>query len=175
MTVLSAIQPKTNAVVEPLDVAMAAQKRGVDASGEAAQAKELFAADLDQASKTQTSRAVEDDRPVSAVYRTSKSGVLTPVQQFESFVLRSFVETMLPKENDSFFGTGTAGQIWKSMLAERIGDEMAKDGGIGIAELLEKRHTAGGSAETAKAASAAMDRLSIDATKLQGAERAGQL
>lgn len=76
---------------------------------------------------------------ISAVYRGSRSGELSPVQKFEGFVLRSFVESMLPSDNSSFFGTGTAGKIWKSMLAERIGDEMAGAGGIGIADMIARR------------------------------------
>lgn len=72
------------------------------------------------------------------VYRGSRSGELTPEKQFESFMLRSFVEEMLPSENSAFFGDGTAGKIWKSMLAERIGEEMAAAGGIGIAEMVAK-------------------------------------
>lgn len=75
---------------------------------------------------------------ISAVYRGSRSGELSTVQKFEGFVLRSFVESMLPSDNSSFFGTGTAGKIWKSMLAERIGDEMAGAGGIGIADMIAK-------------------------------------
>lgn len=71
-------------------------------------------------------------------HQTSRSAELRPLQKFEGFVLRSFIESMLPSQNTSFFGTGTAGNIWRSMLAERIGDEMAKAGGVGIAEMLEK-------------------------------------
>ncbi|MEC5323433.1 rod-binding protein [Aurantimonas sp. A3-2-R12] len=56
-----------------------------------------------------------------------------PLEQFEGFVLRSFVESMLPSEASSYFGSGTAGAIWRSMMAEEIGNELAKGGGIGIA------------------------------------------
>ncbi|HSP25420.1 MAG TPA: rod-binding protein, partial [Saliniramus sp.] len=65
---------------------------------------------------------------------------MNPYQQFEAFVLRSFVETMLPKDAESVFGSGTAGDVWKGMLAEKIGDEIARSGGIGIAEQLAKVH-----------------------------------
>ncbi|RIY01877.1 flagellar biosynthesis protein FlgJ [Aureimonas flava] len=79
-------------------------------------------------------------------HQTSRSGELHPLQKFESFVLRSFIENMLPSQNTSFFGTGTAGNIWRSMLAERIGDEMAKSGGIGIAKMLEEEGRGGAQA-----------------------------
>jgi peptidoglycan hydrolase FlgJ len=78
--------------------------------------------------------------PYNMVSQTSKSGELKPAQQFEAFVLQSFVEPMLPKDDSSYFGEGTAGSIWKSMLAERIGAEMAVAGGIGIAAMVEKRN-----------------------------------
>lgn len=78
--------------------------------------------------------------PYEMVSRGSKTGELKPAQQFEAFVLQSFVESMLPKEDSAYFGEGTAGTIWKSMLAERIGAEMAAAGGVGIAAILEKRN-----------------------------------
>lgn len=65
---------------------------------------------------------------------------MKPYQEFESFVLRSFVESMLPKDAESVFGSGTAGDVWKGMLAEKIGAEIAQSGGIGIAEQLAKIH-----------------------------------
>jgi peptidoglycan hydrolase FlgJ len=78
---------------------------------------------------------------------------LKPYQQFEAFVLQSFVEAMLPKEAESVFGSGTAGDVWKGMLAEKIGAEIAQSGGIGIAEQLAKVHPAEGSASGAASAS----------------------
>lgn len=89
--------------------------------------------------------------PYTMVSRGSKSGELTPAQQFEGFVLQSFVEPMLPKEDSTYFGEGTAGSIWRSMLAERIGAEMAEAGGIGIAKMIEKRDASGETIDKAKA------------------------
>lgn len=54
--------------------------------------------------------------------------------KFESMVLRNFVQAMLPKEDEAVYGKGLAGDMWKSMLAERIADVMAERGGIGIAD-----------------------------------------
>jgi flagellar protein FlgJ len=74
---------------------------------------------------------------------------MTPEQEFEAFILRTFVETMLPDDATASYGSGTAGDIWKGMKAEQIGNAMARSGGIGIAEQLAKLHpdetpTAGG-------------------------------
>lgn len=66
-------------------------------------------------------------------------------RQFESFVLQSFIETMLPQNAESVFGSGTAGSVWKSMLAEKLADQISRSGGIGIAA----RIAAGPEARTA--------------------------
>lgn len=54
-------------------------------------------------------------------------------QQFEAMVLSSFVQSMMPGKSPTVFGAGTAGEVWKSMLSEKIANEMAKAGGIGVA------------------------------------------
>ena len=61
---------------------------------------------------------------------------LDPYGQFESFVLQSFVQSMLPKNATNVFGKGSAGEFWKSMLAEKMGDELARSGQVGIARRL---------------------------------------
>jgi hypothetical protein len=62
-------------------------------------------------------------------------------RKFEAFVLQTFVETMLPK-NDDLFGKGTAGGVWRSMLAEQLGNQLAQGRGIGIAKALAASHPA---------------------------------
>ncbi|WP_062212627.1 rod-binding protein [Aureimonas sp. AU12] len=110
-----------------------------DTAGVKASVSPSFAATVDAAARTgavaPTTAQASDPR---FFHQTSRSGELEPLQKFESFVLRSFIENMMPSEDTAFFGTGTAGKIWKSMLAERIGDEMAASGGIGIADMLAK-------------------------------------
>ena len=64
-------------------------------------------------------------------------------QKFESTVLTIFVQAMMPKESSAVFGEGLAGDIWKAQLAEKVADQMAQRGGIGIAaSLLEDRSSA---------------------------------
>lgn len=75
----------------------------------------------------------------SGVEGSGKSRITpTAAQDFEAFVLQSFVEAMLPRESDSVFGEGTSGALWKSMLAEQVARELARSGGIGIARMIEK-------------------------------------
>ena len=68
-------------------------------------------------------------------------------RKFEAFILQMFVESMLPKDATNVFGKGTAGTVWRSMLAEQISNEMAKGNGIGIAKQLAKSRPAADSAE----------------------------
>ena len=35
---------------------------------------------------------------------------------------------MLPKENSKMFGTGNAGKMWQSLLAEKLADQIAASG-----------------------------------------------
>ena len=72
--------------------------------------------------------------------------------QLEAFVLKTFIESMLPANAETAFGKGTAGEIWKSMLAEQLANEMARSGQVGLARRLAQG--AEGLGFTAAAASA---------------------
>jgi hypothetical protein len=61
--------------------------------------------------------------------------------QLEAFVLQSFIQAMLPKNAPHVFGKGTAGDVWKSMLAEKLGAEIARSGQLGIAKRLAAAQT----------------------------------
>ncbi|MCZ4290537.1 rod-binding protein [Hoeflea alexandrii] len=54
-------------------------------------------------------------------------------QRFEAMILQNFVGSMLPTDSEQLYGEGTAGEIWKGMMAEQLGAVLAKGGGIGIA------------------------------------------
>lgn len=57
-------------------------------------------------------------------------------QKFEAMVLQTFVAAMLPQKENGYFGEGTAGEIWKGMMAEQLGAMIVEGGGVGIAESL---------------------------------------
>lgn len=61
---------------------------------------------------------------------------LESYQRFEAMMLQNFIGSMLPKDSEELYGEGTSGEIWKGMMAEQLGDALAKGGGIGIAERL---------------------------------------
>lgn len=64
-------------------------------------------------------------------------------RKFEAMVLQSFIKEMLPKDGDDVYGKGTAGDIWKGMLAQQIATVVSKRGGIGIADHLLAGHVSG--------------------------------
>lgn len=110
-----------------------------------------FAAAMDaEVGKAATPAAEQSAAKVAGVPTDAVNGA--PVQvikapasgevyrKFEAFILQTFVETMLPKDSEEVFGKGTAGGVWKSMLAEQLGNQLAKGKGIGIAERLAAAH-----------------------------------
>jgi Rod binding domain-containing protein len=93
------------------------------------------------ASPFATSIAREQASTTAGFAPAARQG-LDPYAQFEAFVLQSFIQSMLPKNAPGVFGKGLAGDVWKSMLAEKLGSEMARSGRIGIATRLASRETA---------------------------------
>ncbi|MEO9786553.1 MAG: rod-binding protein [Aurantimonas coralicida] len=99
---------------------------------------ETFVAALDA---VKTNKPDGGSAPAAPIVLKHRSREISPLEQFEGFVLRNFVESMLPTEASNYFGEGTAGEVWRSMMAEEIGNELAKNGGIGIADSIRSRET----------------------------------
>lgn len=85
--------------------------------------------------------------PVEAVRNASPAAQASPVHgaktarptpeafvKFEAMVLQTFMQSILPKESEAVYGGGMAGDMWKSLLAQQLGEVMARRGGIGIAD-----------------------------------------
>lgn len=62
-----------------------------------------------------------------------------PYKQFEAAMLKSFFEMMLPEKADSVFGTGFAGEVWKSMFAQELAASTANAKITHVAHDLEQR------------------------------------
>lgn len=62
------------------------------------------------------------------------------LKKFEAFFLQTFVDSILPKNSAAVFGEGTAGEVWRSMLAEQIAAEIAKGSSFGIADQIAGSH-----------------------------------
>nr|WP_246432594.1 rod-binding protein [Rhizobium leucaenae] len=68
---------------------------------------------------------------------TASTKVPQAYHKFEAMVLQNFVKNMLPN-SETLYGKGSAGEIWKGMMAEQLGNTLAKNGGVGIAEQMYK-------------------------------------
>lgn len=124
------------AISTPGDIVLDVVKAADPAAAEAARSRlATFAA-----------RAGETDFTVARDTHTARKAGAAPspipeaFRKFEAMVLHSFIETMLPKDTQSVYGEGLSGEMWQSMLAEKLGEAMAARGGIGIAERILKDH-----------------------------------
>jgi hypothetical protein len=64
-------------------------------------------------------------------------------RDLEGMLLQNVIESILPKDSGGLYGGGVAGGMWRSVLAEHIGKQIAGSGGIGIADRLFKSHPIG--------------------------------
>ena len=77
--------------------------------------------------------------------KSNSSDTAKAYRGFEAMTLATFIESSMPEDSAAIFGSGTAGGVWKSMLAEQIANQMAKAGGIGLADQLAAfEHAAAG-------------------------------
>lgn len=166
-----AINPPSDIV---LDVARAADparykaaverlvRLGASSAADAAPpARPAGSSDGSAAATFATSIAREQDAP-SAGFTPAQRRELDTFGQFEAFVLQSFIQSMLPKNAPGAFGKGLAGEYWKSMLAEKLGTEIARSGQVGIAQRLASREApmpATGAAAAAPPSSALLGAL----------------
>lgn len=72
----------------------------------------------------------------------SKAPTPESFKKFEAMVLTTFIQNMLPKDSTSFYGKGLAGDMWKSLLAEKVAGSIAERGGIGISDRVLGAHYA---------------------------------
>lgn len=59
-------------------------------------------------------------------------------ERFESMIMQVMLQSMLPSDMEQVYGSGLAGDMWKSMLAEKIAQSMARHGQLGLANSLLK-------------------------------------
>jgi peptidoglycan hydrolase FlgJ len=142
-------------VLDVLEAADPVTQRAATAKLDALRSSDVdFAAAMDAEVGKAAATAGDPSTAKTADAQSAAQGTAAPVQvikapasgevyrKFEAFILQTFVETMLPKESEDVFGKGTAGSVWKSMLAEQLGTQLAKGKGIGIARQLAAAHPA---------------------------------
>src|SRR5690554_5429545 len=95
-----------------------------------------FTASVQTLSSIGPQNRISSSRPVSPV--PEGHAAAGAAREFEALVLQTFVQDMLPREAESVFGSGTASAFWRSMLAEQIAKELARSGGVGIADMITR-------------------------------------
>jgi len=150
------VTPTPDVVLDVLEAADPATQRAATAKLDALKSADAgFAATMEASKAAATARIAADQSAATAVQSEPGSPTAAaPVQvikassptdvyrKFEAFVLQVFVETMLPKQSEDLFGKGTAGTVWRSMMAEQLGNQLAQGKGIGIAKQLAAAHPA---------------------------------
>jgi Rod binding domain-containing protein len=89
--------------------------------------------------------------------------------EFEASILKTFVDAILPKDETDVYGQGSAGDIWKSMLADQIAKQIAKSGAFGISKRLFASHPLPGHSPAALAASGALTDAALRSVSEGGA------
>lgn len=86
----------------------------------------------------------------SAESRDLRSKDKAVAKEFEAVVLTTMIESMLPKDAEQVFGSGTAGSVWRSMMADKIAQQLAGRDILGLGDILERQidQLRGGSAVT---------------------------
>ncbi len=80
-------------------------------------------------------------RPAPKASDAATDRTAATYRQFEAMALANMLQAAMPGDDDSFFGKGVAGSTWKTMLVDQIATELAKHGGIGIADQLARSET----------------------------------
>ena len=127
----------TNAVIDALGASAATQTQVELANAET------------RAERIARLSAAADARSAAALAANGRSTRAVPetFRKFEGMVLQSFIQSMLPQESEAVYGSGLAGDMWKSFMATEIANQMAKAGGIGIADRILGDHYMAGEAK----------------------------
>jgi Rod binding domain-containing protein len=172
-----AFNPHTDVVMEVLSAAdpsrasLAAQRLSALAGSNA---PADFSTDLERAASSATAIPAPSANAADASSRLGEipggpDRLGRAKTQFEAMMLSSFVGEILPKDASAVFGQGTAGDMWRSMLAEQVSMQIAKSGKLGLARRLFATHelaARGGSAHPGETARAASDAAQMSANIL---------
>lgn len=137
-----AISPPSDLVLDvvkaadPLEVQAAQEKlkanQAAFAANSLAEAGKGFTSAVDVLNRASSKAGLDDVKNRA----TTTEEIPQTYRKFEAMVLQSFIKDMLPKESEDVYGKGATGDIWKGMMAEQLGNTMAKGDGIGVAKQL---------------------------------------
>jgi peptidoglycan hydrolase FlgJ len=83
-------------------------------------------------------QAIRMDAASGSASMPKAAGMDAP-HKFEAYLLQSVFEQLLPRDSDSTFGSGFAGGVWRSMMAEHLANAVTAHGGFGIASKLSRQ------------------------------------
>ena len=106
-----------------------------------------FASALGAASKTTSDTALRTQlglsgEPTDVINNKPIDPRVKAYKGLETLVLQNLVETMLPKDADSYFGKESGGEQWRSMMAQKIAEQLSKRMDLGIASKAAEIHGA---------------------------------
>ena len=133
ISVISDIVMDVVRAADPAEVQVAQAKlrsnQAAYAASSLAETGNGFAANIDRISSAESRAGLGNVNT-----RVNRQEIPDTYRQFEASVLQTFVQNMMPKESDEVYGQGSAGEIYKGMMAEQFAKSIAESGGIGIAE-----------------------------------------
>lgn len=56
-------------------------------------------------------------------------------KKFEAFILQTWLEILLPNAGSGAYGNDQAGSLWRSLMAEQLGDQLSKNDSLGLSRL----------------------------------------
>lgn len=118
---------KVKVALRRLEDAAAARTHGSD-----------FASTVERTRNVSWTNSAAPSRESAAPSHSSGGHALTAGQKFEAFILQSWLEILLPK--DDAFGSGAGAGFWRSMMAEQLGAELASAGAIGLQKALDQNN-----------------------------------
>lgn len=135
-----AISPPSDIVLGVSEAAAPSSLRSaaerLQALGEMAKSRASAAPSVSAQEETSYGRASPSTVPDAVTAKRGNARVPDAFVKLEAFILQRFVGAMLPQNASKLFGKGIAGEFWKSMLAEKLGAELARSGQVGLARQL---------------------------------------
>ena len=143
-----AIDPPSDIILDVVRAAdptraAAVAQRLAQLGSEVAGAGSGFADTLDQTAANfpkSTVSSLPDPRSPFAPSVSPEARAAKTQVAFEASLLSGFVEQMLPKDASSVFGQGYAGDMWRTMLADKVAGQIAASGELGIGKRLFATH-----------------------------------
>ena len=92
------------------------------------------------------------ETPASPTRQVAQNGAqgkaASAYREFETTMLKTLFEAMLPQKANGIYGSGLAGSVWKSMYADALAKASSHANVLGIARNLEAKARHGGSSNS---------------------------